>query len=90
MISLRRSFAALSLATALTACGAEGAKGDYVNDSAAAPATVITPNNPGAPDSTAGMSQRTGTPGVAGTRQGVDGDSGMRPTSPASSTPKRP
>lgn len=87
MTSFRRISAALALAAALSACGAEGANGDYVNDSAAAPATVITPDNPGGPDSTSGMSQRAGAPGVAGTRQGVNGDSGIRPTSPASTTP---
>jgi hypothetical protein len=43
------------------------------------------------------MSQRAGAPGTAGTRQGVNGDSGIRSTSPARSspgtgnaTPKRP
>jgi hypothetical protein len=33
------------------------------------------------------MSQRAGAPGAAGTRQGVNGDSGIRSTSPASTTP---
>ena len=58
--------AALLLAAA---CSAEGGREDYANDGdtgAAAPATVITPNAPQTPDSTAGVSERSGQPGVAG------------------------
>ena len=61
------------LATA--ACGGSGGgRGDYVRDGdtgAAAPATTPTVNNPGAPDSTAGVSQRTGTAGAAGDTLGA-------------------
>jgi hypothetical protein len=89
-MTVRTKAGMLALAALLAACGAEGGRSDYPADGdtgGAAPATVITPDNPGAPDSTAGMSQRTGSPGVAGTRQSVNGDSGLRSTSPASTTP---
>ena len=89
--------AAIAAIALLAACGTEGGRSDYVKDGdtgAASPATTPTPDNPGAPDSTAGMSQRAGAPGAAGTRQGVNGDSGIRSSSPASTspgaTPKRP
>jgi hypothetical protein len=77
-------------AAALFAACSKGDSNGYAQDGdtgAASPATVPTPNNPGAPDSTAGMSQRAGAPGAAGTRQGTNGDSGIRSTSPASTTP---
>ena len=89
-MTFRVKISSIALALALAACGTEGGRSDYVNDTAASPATVPTPDNPGAPDSTAGMSQRTGAPGAAGTRASVNGDSGLRSTSPASSAPKRP
>ena len=92
--------ASLATVALLAACGTEGGRSDYVKDGdtgAASPATVPTPDNPGAPDSTSGMSQRAGAPGTAGTRQGVNGDSGIRSNSPAgtnpgtgNATPKRP
>ena len=84
----RMTFAAVAAMVTVAACGG----GDYPADGdtgAPAPATVPTPDQPGAPDSTAGMSQRTGSPGAAGTRQSVNGDSGLKSTSPASSTPGR-
>ena len=99
-MTIRIRIAALATVALLAACGSEGGRGDYVKDGdtgAASPATVVTPDNPGAPDSTSGMSQRAGAPGVAGTRQGVNGDSGIRSSSPAgtnpgsgNATPKRP
>ena len=70
--ALAAVFATL-LATA--ACGGSGGgRGDYVRDGdtgAAAPATTPTVNNPGAPDSTAGVSQRTGTAAAAGDTLGA-------------------
>ena len=91
---------AIAAMALLVACGSEGGRSDYVKDGdtgAASPATVRTLDNPGAPDSTSGMSQRAGAPGAAGTRQGVNGDSGIRGNSPAgtnpgtgNATPKRP
>ena len=87
-MTLRMKVGALAAVALLAACGSKS--GEYVKDGdtgAASPATVPTPNNPGAPDSTSGMSQRAGAPGVAGTRQGANGDSGIRSSSPASTTP---
>ena len=70
-----------------TACVGGKDTGRDGDTGAAAPAATFTPDNPGAPDSTTGMSQRTGQPGAAGTR--VTGtDSGMKSSSPASSAPK--
>jgi hypothetical protein len=66
--TLARGFTLLGAAAALAACTA-GGRDDYVKDGdtgAAAPATVQTVNQPTAPDSTAGVSRRTGTPGNAG------------------------
>ena len=87
-----RLAAAILLAATAAACGGSGnGRTDYVKDGdtgAAAPATVLTPDNPGAPDSTTGMSQRTGTPGAAGTRTDAKGDSGLKAKSPASSAPR--
>lgn len=81
----------LALAALLAACGAEGGRTDYPADAdtgAASPASTPTPDAPGAPDSTTGLTpQRTGSPGAAGTRQTRSGDSGIRSTSPASTTP---
>ena len=87
-MTFRMKAGALAAAALLAACGQK--QGEYSKDGdtgAASPATVPTPDNPGAPDSTSGMSQRAGAPGAAGTRQGVNGDSGIRSTSPASTTP---
>ena len=89
-MTISKQLAALAAVALLAACGTEGGRSDYVKDGdtgAAAPATVVTPNAPGAPDSTAGMSQRAGAPGVAGTRQGANGDSGIRSGSPAGTSP---
>ena len=86
-MNTRMKISAVALALALAACGG---RSEYVKDGdtgAASPATVLTPDNPGAPDSTSGMSHRAGAPGAAGTRQGVNGDSGVRSSSPASTTP---
>jgi hypothetical protein len=92
MKTTRRAAALFALGVTLAACtNTEGGDG-YVKDGdsgAASPATVVTPDAPGGPDSTSGMSQRAGAPGAAGTRQGVNGDSGIRSTSPASTTPGR-
>ena len=73
-MTLRMKVGALAAVALLAACGSKS--GEYVKD-----------GDPGAPDSTSGMSQRAGAPGVAGTRQGANGDSGIRSTSPASTTP---
>jgi hypothetical protein len=92
-IRLARLAAGALVALALAACGgSKSGRTDYVKDGdtgVAAPGTVLTPDNPGAPDSTSGMSQRTGAPGVAGTRTDVHGDSGIKPQSRASSTPRK-
>lgn len=57
-------------AVALGACGgSKGGRSDYVKDAdtgAASPATTPTLDRPEGPDSTAGVSQRTGQRGVAG------------------------
>ena len=77
--------AALALSAACVSGSDTGA--DSTAADVGAPAATFTPDNPGAPDSTTGMSDRTGQKGTAGTR--VTGtDSGMKPTSPASSAPK--
>ena len=68
--------AAAAAVVVLAACNAEGGRDNYARDGdsgAAAPATVLTPSTESAPDSTAGVSQRTGTPGAAGDRQGQNG-----------------
>ena len=80
---LARAAAAAALITA-AACDAKGGRDNYARDGdsgAAAPATVITPSTESAPDSTAGVSQRTGTPGAAGDRQGQNG-TGAIPNTP--------
>ena len=72
-----------SSVAALGACDSKGGRSDYVQDGdtgAAAPATVPTVDNPATPDSTAGVSQRTGERGVAGDTLGSKGN-------PASTTP---
>ena len=59
---------ALLAAVTLAAC-TKGGREDYVKDAdtgTAAPATVQTVNSPVAPDSTAGVSQRSGTRAMAG------------------------
>lgn len=66
--TLARGATLLAAAAALAACTA-GGREDYVKDGdsgAAAPATVQTVNTPITPDSTAGVSRRTGVPGPAG------------------------
>ena len=66
---LSRGAAALLAAALLAACQAEGGREDYVKDAdsgTAAPATVQTVNRPEAPDSTAGVSRRTGEKGATG------------------------
>lgn len=79
------------VAASLAACGAEGGRSDYVRDGdtgAASPAATFTPDNPGAPDSTTGLTpERAGSKGTAGTRTTQDADSGIRSSSPASTTP---
>jgi hypothetical protein len=60
----------VALSAALAACGGtKSGRSDYVRDAdsgAAAPATRLTPDASSRPDSTAGVSQRTGRRGVAG------------------------
>ncbi|HET7458907.1 MAG TPA: hypothetical protein VFJ74_14755 [Gemmatimonadaceae bacterium] len=72
-----RVAAALVAAAALAACGGtKSGRSDYVRDGdtgAASPASTPTLNSPAAPDSTAGVSQRTGTPGAAGDTLGAKG-----------------
>jgi hypothetical protein len=82
---LVRRAAALAALAAVAACEAKGGRDDYAGDAdtgAAAPATVLTPSTPGTPDSTAGVSQRTGQPGVAGDRQGQNSTAAI-PNTPA-------
>ena len=60
---------ALLGAATLAACGGAAGREDYVKDGdtgAAAPAAVQTVNQPTAPDSTAGISRRTGARGITG------------------------
>ena len=76
----RAAALAVALGSTLVALGActEGGRSDYVKDGdtgAAAPATRPTLDNPSAPDSTAGVSQRTGQRGVAGDTLGSKGGS---------------
>ena len=84
MIHSSRSARAVALGVALGATLAalggctQGGRDDYVRDGdtgAASPATVPTVDNPQAPDSTAGVSARTGTRGVAGDTSGSKGAS---------------
>jgi hypothetical protein len=60
----------VALSATLAACGGtKSGRSDYVRDAdtgAAAPATQLTPDAPNRPDSTAGVSERTGKRGVAG------------------------
>jgi len=65
---LPRSAALLAAATALAAC-TKGGREDYAKDGdtgAASPAAAQTVNSPASPDSTAGVSRRTGVPSSAG------------------------
>ena len=65
---LARGAVRLAAALTLAAC-TQGGRDDYVKDGdsgAAAPATVQTVNSPTNPDSTAGVSRRTGERNVAG------------------------
>ncbi|MFL5575925.1 MAG: hypothetical protein ACJ79S_08165 [Gemmatimonadaceae bacterium] len=61
----------------LAGCGGtQSGRSDYVRDAdtgAAAPATTLTPDRPEGPDSTAGVSERTGKRGVAGDTLGSKG-----------------
>ena len=73
---LVRGASRVAAALALAAC-TQGGREDYVKDAdsgAAAPATVQTVNNPTNPDSTAGVSRRTGERNIAGdtNASGVD------------------
>jgi hypothetical protein len=64
-----RSAALLAAATTALAACTTGGREDYVKDGdsgAAAPAATQTVNAPVAPDSTAGVSRRTGVPSSAG------------------------
>jgi len=82
--------AALALTAACVGGSGETGRDSFAGDGdtgAAAPAATYSPDNPGAPDSTTGMSDRTGQKGAAGTRV-TGSDSGLKPTSPASSAPK--
>ena len=76
--SSNAAVAALALAATLTALGActKGGRDDYVRDGdtgAAAPATQLKVDNPSGPDSTVGVSQRTGARGPAGDTTGAKG-----------------
>lgn len=78
--STKRATLAAALGMTLAALGActKGGRSDYVRDAdtgAAAPATTPTLDNPRAPDSTAGVSERTGKRGVAGDTTGSKGGS---------------
>ena len=76
--------AALGTTVALGAC-TKGGRSDYVQDGdtgAASPATRPTLDHPNAPDSTAGVSQRTGQRGVAGDTLGSKGQPAGTPTKP--------
>ena len=69
MQTLTRGATIAAAALALAACSTEGGREDYVKDGdtgAASPATVQTVNQPTSPDSTAGVSRRTGERGSAG------------------------
>jgi len=82
---ITRAATLAAFATALAACKAEGGRENYARDGdsgAAAPATVLTPNSEVQPDSTAGVSARTGEAGVAGDRQGQNGTAAI-PNTPA-------
>jgi hypothetical protein len=69
MQTLTRGATIAAAALALAACSTEGGRDDYAKDGdsgAASPATVQTVNQPTSPDSTAGVSRRTGERGIAG------------------------
>lgn len=86
----RAAALAIALGTTAAALGActKGGRSDYVQDAdtgAAAPATRPTVDAPGAPDSTAGVSQRTGQRGPSGDTLGSKG----RPAgTPGTTAPK--
>ena len=74
---LAPSLLALAAAAIVAACGAEGGRSDYADGDSgqAAPATVIdTSATRGAPDSTAGVSERTRSDAVAGDTTGAKAD----------------
>jgi len=80
----KRATLVAALGITLAALGActKGGRSDYVKDAdtgAAAPATTPTVDNPQAPDSTAGVSERTGKRGVAGDTMGSTGRSTTPP-----------
>ena len=85
--------AALALASAaLAACNARDGRSDHPGDAdsgQAAPATVPTVTDTEGPDSTAGMSARTGRAGVAGDTLGSQAPGGAKPPAPVGS-PRRP
>lgn len=69
---LTRAATLAAFSAAFAACNTEGGRENYARDGdsgAAAPATVVTPSDPNVPDSTAGVSERTGQPGASGDRQ---------------------
>jgi hypothetical protein len=77
-LAAARGVALATLAAALLAAcgGTKSGRSDYVRDGdtgQAAPATVPTVNNPQAPDSTAGVSQRTGSTAASGDTLGAKG-----------------
>ena len=78
---IARAAALAAVVAALTACTPSGGRENYnkadEDTGQASPATVLTPNSPGAPDSTTGVSQRTGKPGMAGDRQGQNSTSAI-------------
>ena len=69
---ITRAAAAALLGATLAACGQQGGREDYVGEAdtpVASPGTVLTPNVPNVPDSTTGVSERTGETGPSGDRQ---------------------
>jgi len=78
---IARAAALAVVVAAVAACTPSGGREDYnkadEDTGQASPATVLTPNSPGAPDSTTGVSQRTGKPGMAGDRQGQNSTSAI-------------
>lgn len=84
--SITRTALATALALTAACVGGSGETGrdSFAGDGdtgAAAPAATYTPNAPGAPDSTTGMSERTGQKGAAGTRV-TGSDTGLRSSEP--------
>ncbi len=69
---IARTVTVALLGATLAACGPEGGREDYVGEAdtpVASPGTVLTPNVPSVPDSTTGVSERTGESGPSGDRQ---------------------